>query len=111
MGVEAGTRRDGWRDLRSICSQGAGGGVGCGDPHTPGSSHPWFPHLATGARFGTPPPRSWGRPSEIMWGQGSPGTWTKGMRPVGSVVKNLPANAGDTGSTPGWGRSHIPRNN
>ena len=23
----------------------------------------------------------------------------------GSVVKNLPANAGDTGSIPGWGRS------
>ena len=25
--------------------------------------------------------------------------------PGGSVVKNLPANAGDTGSIPGWGRS------
>ena len=25
----------------------------------------------------------------------------------GSVVKNLPANAGDTGSIPGPGRSHI----
>ena len=24
--------------------------------------------------------------------------------PAGSVVKNLPANAGDTGSIPGWGR-------
>ena len=33
VGVEAGTRTDGWRDLRSICSQGAGGVVGCGDPH------------------------------------------------------------------------------
>ena len=28
----------------------------------------------------------------------------------GSVVKNLPANAGDTGSIPDGGRSRIPRN-
>ena len=25
--------------------------------------------------------------------------------------KNLPANAGDTGSSPGLGRSHMPRSN
>ena len=31
--------------------------------------------------------------------------------PGGTVVKNLPANAGDTGSSPGPGRSHTPRNN
>ena len=29
--------------------------------------------------------------------------------PGGSVVKNLPASAGDTGSSPGPGRSHMPR--
>ena len=29
----------------------------------------------------------------------------------GAVVKNLPANAGDTGSSPGPGRSHMPRSN
>ena len=29
--------------------------------------------------------------------------------PGGAVVENLPANAGDTGSTPGPGRSHMPR--
>ena len=29
--------------------------------------------------------------------------------PGGSVVKNLPANAGDTGSSPGLGRSHMLR--
>ena len=29
----------------------------------------------------------------------------------GIVVKNLPANAGDTGSSPGPGRSHMPRSN
>ena len=27
------------------------------------------------------------------------------------MVKNLPANAGDTGSSPGLGRSHMPRSN
>ena len=27
----------------------------------------------------------------------------------GAVVKNPPANAGDTGSIPGLGRSHMPR--
>ena len=29
----------------------------------------------------------------------------------GAVVKNLPANAGDTGSIPVLGRSHMPRSN
>ena len=29
----------------------------------------------------------------------------------GAVVKNLPANAGDTGSSPGPGRSLMPRSN
>ena len=29
--------------------------------------------------------------------------------PGGAVVENLPANAGDTGSCPGPGRSHMPR--
>ena len=33
-------------------------------------------------------------------GQGFPG---------GAVVESLPADAGDTGSTPGPGRSHMPR--
>ena len=31
--------------------------------------------------------------------------------PGGAVVKNLPANAGDTGSIPGLGRSHMLRSN
>ena len=31
--------------------------------------------------------------------------------PGGAVVKNLPANAGDMGSSPGPGRSHMPRSN
>ena len=29
--------------------------------------------------------------------------------PGGAVVKSLPANAGDTGSSPGLGRSHMPQ--
>ena len=31
--------------------------------------------------------------------------------PGAAVVENLPANAGDTGSSPGLGRSHMPRSN
>ena len=31
--------------------------------------------------------------------------------PAGAVVENLPANAGDTGLSPGLGRSHTPRSN
>ena len=32
---------------------------------------------------------------------------TVGDFPNGAVVKNPPANAGDTGSSPGPGRSHV----
>ena len=31
--------------------------------------------------------------------------------PGGAVVENPPASAGDTGSSPGPGRSHMPRSN
>ena len=31
--------------------------------------------------------------------------------PGGAVVESLPANAGDAGSGPGLGRSHMPRSN
>ena len=31
--------------------------------------------------------------------------------PGGAVVRNPPANAGDTGSIPGLGGSHMPRSN
>ena len=40
--------------------------------------------------------------SELIFVEGFPG---------GAVVENLPANAGDTGSSPGLGRSHMPRSN
>ena len=36
---------------------------------------------------------------------------TKKGFPGGTVVKNLPAKAGDTGSSPGLGRSHMLRSN
>ena len=36
---------------------------------------------------------------------------TLGGFPGGAVVKNPPANAGYTGSSPGLGRSHMPRSN
>ena len=36
--------------------------------------------------------------------------WVWGF-PGGAVVKNLLANAGDTGSSPGLGRSHMPWSN
>ena len=38
---------------------------------------------------------------------------TKRLRgfPGGAVVESLPANAGDTGSGPGLGGSHMPRSN
>ena len=36
---------------------------------------------------------------------------TMGVFPGGAVVENPPANAGDTGSSPGLGRSHMPRSN
>ena len=35
-------------------------------------------------------------------------TMTRGF-PGGAVVESLPANAGDAGSSPGLGRSHMPR--
>ena len=38
-------------------------------------------------------------------------TKKSGGFPVGAMVKNLPANAGDTGSSPGPGRSHMPQSN
>ena len=31
--------------------------------------------------------------------------------PGGAMAKNLPANAGDMGSSPGPGRSHMPQGN
>ena len=35
----------------------------------------------------------------------------EGDLPGGTVVEGPPANAGDTGSSPGPGRSHMPQSN
>ena len=58
---------------------------------------------------------------QLIMGPIKTGCWLPGTRvgqhirqvplgfPGGAVVENLPANAGDTGSSPGLGRSHMPR--
>ena len=57
---------------------------------------------------------------KIEWADstGSKSSTTQGLQemvyrdfPGGAVVKNPPANAGDTGSSPGLGRSHMPQSN
>ena len=61
----------------------------------------------------------WGRTDNTMVTDSCPSTWSDVIikKPVaqgfpgGAVVENLPANAGDTGSSPGLGRSHMPRGN
>ena len=45
----------------------------------------------------------------LLWWTTFNNTW-EGF-PGGAVVKNLPANAEDTGLSPGQGRSHMPRSN
>ena len=49
------------------------------------------------------------QPKDIDWLNGYKNK-TRGF-PGGAVVGNLPANAGDTGSSPGPGRSHMPQSN
>ena len=44
--------------------------------------------------------------SHIQWLKNN-----EGDLPGGAVVKNLPANVGGMGSSPGSGRSHRPRSN
>ena len=44
----------------------------------------------------------WKRMFKKKWWMGFPG---------GAVVENLPASAGDTGSSPGLGGSHMPQSN
>ena len=60
----------------------------------------------------------WGLLSVLPWGGeqslaglNSSSEQAKWGFPDGAVVENLPANAGDTGSSPGLGRSHMPRSN
>ena len=48
---------------------------------------------------------------ETLYTAGGNVKWCSQGSPGGSVVENLPANAGDMGSSPGPGRSHIPWSN
>ena len=47
---------------------------------------------------------------QIIYNKGAKNTQWLGF-PGGAAVENLPANAGDKGSSPGLGRSHMPRSN
>ena len=51
-----------------------------------------------------PPPKYTYLPQAANYTSSNPVWWLVGF-PDGSVVKNLPANSGDVGSIPGWGRS------
>ena len=86
-------------------------------PRATCKSGPAFPNLACHSHLGLP----------RLKGRGTVSTSWKGCQrirghlcgfkttardfPGGAVVKNPPANAGDTGLTPGPGRSHVPRSN
>ena len=50
----------------------------------------------------------WSWPDDPRTGQKDIYKTKQGGFPGGAVVKNLPANAGDTGWSPGPGRSHMP---
>ena len=61
-----------------------------------------------------PRPLHWQADSQPPRHQGSPNLTFKKMLgdfPGDAVFKNPPANAGDTGSGPGPGRSHVPQSN
>ena len=78
--------------MRNEQAGGGGGGLGeAGDREAP------LAWLVWGMR-----PRGWAWRHKSLSPRGFPG---------GAVVESLPANAGDTGSSPGLGRSHMPRSN
>ena len=54
---------------------------------------------------------NWATETSIYVHIQSPTKSPLGGFPGSSVVKNLPANAGDTGSIPDLGRSHMPQSN
>ena len=79
----------------SAASRPGAGGVGA-----PSNRDAWSRRSQCGAREGTEENESKGLKTYLRKKEGFPG---------GAVVENLPANAGDTGSSPGLGRSHMPR--
>ena len=64
----------------------------------PGSNHSWGTKIAQAAQ----PAKKKKKSLALKKFKGFPG---------GAVVKNPPANAGDMGSSPGPGRSRMPRSN
>ena len=76
----------------------------------------WRRWSLQGGRAAEPDPPSW---SHSAWGESFPASPVFKLHqesnnrgfPGGPVVKNPPANAGGTGSSPGLGRSHMPRSN
>ena len=70
------------------------------DTQPPKPSEPLIPHLQNGCINSTFPNRMWCSLSEKY--RGFPG---------GAVVESLPASAGNAGSSPGLGGSHMPRSN
>ena len=65
-------------------------------------SHQWSRIRANSEQGGGGTQEALFEASRVQLSQGFPG---------GTVVKNPPADAGDTGSSPGPGRSHMPRSN
>ena len=88
----------------SNCGSRAQSLRGMWDPPRPGPE-PVSPAPA-GRLPTTAPP---GKPSLIFFFKRKCENKKKQGFPGGAVVKNLPANAGDTGSSSGLGRSHMPR--
>ena len=54
--------------------------------------------------------QTWKQPKSPLTDEWIKKMWYR-VFPDGAVVESLPANAGDKGSSPGLGRSHMPRSN
>ena len=88
-----------------VCDVGVGWGMGCvcwghrstHSTHLPGAAQVRVMSAGNGSS----------RASFSGWGAGELATERLGGFTGGSVVKNLPVNAGDTSSIPGLGTSHM----
>ena len=73
-------------------------------------------HIYNGILVSHKKERNWVICSEVDGPRDCHTEWSKSEGekqgfPGGAVVKNPPASAGDTGSSPGLGRSHMPQSN
>ena len=79
---------------------------------TSGERIPWGPVVRTVLSLPWARIQSLVREPQVVWhGQKEKNTNISQGFPGSAVVKDPPANAGDTGSSPGPGRSHMPRSN